>query len=77
MGVTCGQTNIPSTDNTDLPCEDYISQECIIIADAYPFIGSVVNESLGNVILKLVKKMEGQSKVIKQLKAEILTLKNN
>ncbi|MCA9749279.1 MAG: hypothetical protein KC414_09240 [Romboutsia sp.] len=67
----CRQVNIPTVDNTELPCDPYISEECVIISEAIPEIGSLDNESLGSVLIKMAKVIKKQSILISQLKKKI------
>ena len=54
--ATC-ETNIPQTDNTPLPCDDYVNDICVTIHEGYPFINSNDNESLKEVLEKIIEKM--------------------
>ena len=74
--LTCGQTVIPQVDNSNLACEEYISESCIIVKDASPIIGTQNNQSLREVLLKVFDKLETQSRIIRQLKADMVVLTN-
>lgn len=69
--IACGQTTIPEVDNTALPCDKYISEDCIIIAEAIPYIGSMNNSSLKDVLEKLVEKLKTQARLINNLQNQI------
>ena len=73
---TCGQTVIPQTDNTNLACEEYISDSCIIVEDANLIIGTQNNQSLKDVLVKIGNKLEVQSRAIRLLTTEVANLKN-
>lgn len=74
--LTCGQTVIPQVDNSNLACEEYISESCVIVKDASPIIGTQNNQTLREVLLKTFGVLEAQSRIIKQMKADMLVLQN-
>lgn len=74
MATGCNQVNIPTTDNTDIPCEEYVNAECVIVPDAIPFIGSTDNDSLDDVIALLVAKIKQQQQIINNLVADVSAL---
>lgn len=63
----CTQVNNPQTDNTPLECEDFISEACIIIDEAVPFLGTEDNETLKNFLIRLVDKIKSQQYAILNL----------
>lgn len=64
----CTQVNIPQVDNSNLPCEEYINDECIIVGEAIPYIGSTINDSLEDVIKLMVLKMKQQQQQLINLR---------
>lgn len=72
----CKPVNIPTVDNTELPCGEYINDECIIREEPILFIGSPENSSLETIINLMVEKMKKQQQLIINLRAEIETLLN-
>ncbi len=73
---SCGQTNIPSTDNTQLPCEEFVSTDCIIYPESILPFGILVNSSLTVVIKSLVKRIRQNLTTNTQLKNRVQELEN-
>lgn len=63
----CGQTNIPETDNTQLPCEEFVSTDCVIYPEAILPFGIVEDTDLTTVIKELVKRIRQNKLKINQL----------
>lgn len=58
MGKNCGQTTIPTTDETPLPCEEFISDRCIVHEPAVSYLGlgedSPYDEFMNAYLLSLI-----------------------
>ena len=67
--IGCGQVNIPTVDNTELECDDFISSTCIEVKQLCSKIGNIQGDSLDKFIEKLCIKINKQD-------TEIFTLKN-
>ena len=65
----CGQTNIPETDNTQLPCEEFISTDCVIYPEAVLPFGIVEDTDLTVIIKELVKRIRQNKLKINQLES--------
>ena len=70
----CGQTNIPETDNTQLPCEEFVSTDCVIYPEAILPFGIVENTDLTVIIKELVKRIRQNKLKISQLESIINNL---
>lgn len=70
----CGQTNIPETDNTQLPCEEFTSTDCVIYPDAILPFGIVEDTDLTVIIKELVKRIRQNKLKINQLESIINNL---
>ena len=73
---SCGQTNIPETDNTQLECTEFTSSNCIVYPEAILALGIQQNENLTNIISVLVKKILQNQLDITQLKATVQDLQD-
>lgn len=69
MKPICGQTVIPTVDNSDIECEVMPGTDCVKLSTDVPELISYTGESLTEVIIKLVDK-------INRLEADIIDLKN-
>lgn len=63
----CAGTNIPQTDNSMIPCEEYIKSECITISDGVPYLGVLPNSTLTEYIQKLNNTIKSLDLRIKEL----------
>lgn len=72
----CKQVNIPKTDNTEIPCEEYIKETCVIIEEAVPFIGSGAGIALKELIERVIDKMKNQQRQINNLRRQLTDLTN-
>jgi len=52
--TNCGQTNIPTTDETPLPCEEFTDTKCAIHADALTYLLLPENSTLDVIIEALL-----------------------
>lgn len=73
---SCGQTNIPEVDNTQLECLEFISSNCVIYPEAILALGIQQDENLTNIISVLVKKILQNQLEITQLKAIVVDLQD-
>lgn len=71
MGNPCGQTNIPEVDNTELQCDSYVYDSCIIIKEAIPYLGVPSNATLAKLVERLLVKLKAQARKIKELEKRI------
>ena len=67
----CGQTNIPETDNTQLPCEEFVSTDCVIYPEAILPFGIVEDTDLTTVIKELVKRIRQNKVKISSIQSQI------
>lgn len=55
----CTQTNKPSLNVLEDPCNgEHLSTECIFSKDAITYLGIAENESLKNILLAIVSKLQ-------------------
>lgn len=73
---SCGQTNIPETDNEQLECNEFISSNCVVYPEAILAFGIPQNESLTTVITELIRRIRQDQLAITQLKATVEDLQN-
>jgi len=66
----CGGTNIPQTDNTAIPCDEYVKSDCVVISGGVPYLGVLPNATLEEYIRHL-------NNTIKSLDLRIKQLENN
>jgi hypothetical protein len=50
MAINCGQTVIPTTDETPLPCNDFRSTRCTLHEPAIAYLGLAINTPLEEVL---------------------------
>jgi hypothetical protein len=50
MPINCGQTNIPTTDETPLPCDDFRSTRCTLHEPAIAYLGLAINTPVDEVL---------------------------
>jgi hypothetical protein len=63
MAINCGQTTIPTTDETPLPCDDFRSTRCTLHGPAIPFFGLEENTPLDEIIDTLVLSLQNFNNV--------------
>lgn len=63
----CGGTNIPQTDNTLIPCDEYVKDVCILISEGVPYLGVLPNSTLLEYIQSLNNTIKSLDLRIKQL----------
>jgi len=73
---SCGQTNIPETDNSQIECEEFYSTNCIIYPEPILPFGVLTNSSLTVVIKALVKRIRQNLTSNTQLKSRVQELEN-
>lgn len=63
--MNCGQTNIPTTDETPLPCEDFRSTRCTLHEDAIAYLGLTANTPLNEVLDALLTSLtDARSRIL-------------
>jgi hypothetical protein len=50
MGIQCGQTTTPTTDETPLPCDEFTADRCTIHENAISYLSLGVNTPLDEVL---------------------------
>jgi hypothetical protein len=73
---SCGQTNIPETDNTQLPCEEFVSTDCVIYPEAILPFGIVEDTDLTVIVKELVKRIRQNKTKINELESLISGLQD-
>ena len=73
---SCGQTNIPQTDNTQIECEEFISSNCVVYPEAILAFGLQAGLPLTTIITELVKRIRQDQLAITQLKANVIDLQS-
>lgn len=68
------ETNTPSVDNTSLECEELHSDICVVVKEAYPYIGTSSGDALTRVLTKIVDKIKAQDSRMDSLEARIEAL---
>lgn len=76
MGNECNQVNTPTTDNSELACENYVQGICVNIAMSFPFLGVTENTSLEELLFTLVEKVKNQQRQINNLNINQIDLIN-
>lgn len=63
--MNCGQTNIPTTDETPLPCEDFRSTRCTLHEDAIAYLGLAADTPLNEVLDALLTSLtDARSRIL-------------
>ena len=70
--LICGQINIPTVDNSEIECDEFISSKCVKIE--YPFDINISN--LNNFFVFFENTVKELKKSYSSLKIENLNLKN-
>lgn len=74
MTIFCGQTNIPTLDETPLPCDVFTSTDCLIYTKPIPYFGFLESSSGTEVLDAILASLIEARGRIAQLEAIIATM---
>lgn len=75
MATHCGQTNIPTTNETPLPCKEFISDKCVLHEEALAYLGLPTNTPYNELIEALVNSLSDARSRITQIESQAQLLK--
>lgn len=63
--MSCNQINIPQVDNSELPCRDTFSAECVIYPTAIAYLNLPANSTTAEVInALLLSLMDARNRIV-------------
>lgn len=72
---SCGRVNIPKVDNSQMDCDGFVLDTCVVVTDGYPYIGIDENVSLKDVFNAMINKIKDLEKKIENSEKKIITKK--
>ena len=69
--LDCGQTCIPSCDNTPLVCEEMINPACVMLQGSYPYLGLTGTFTLQELLERLEQVQKNNKILLNSLQSQI------
>ncbi len=71
MDNNCGQSCIPSCDNTPLECSEFINPACIMLQGSYPYLGLTGSFTLQELLERMEQVQKNNKILLNSLQTQI------
>lgn len=72
--IACGQTTVPTVDNSQEGCTEFVDANCVILGATLPLFGITADDSLLQAFTKMNNLILSQSSKIQKLEQQINSL---